>query len=639
MNFKKLMTNNRLLVKLIISYLITSILLTSILLTVVSQFVSKNTEKNIRNSAKSHMRQSYNTAYYALTDIYGDFYLLWSKDKDILRGLTSSQISQEEVESIIDSIDNTAFRDNLVHSVYLINKKADLVISNVSTPSSIENFYDLSALELFEDFNKHYDAYKNEVFFPRKTSYSLGNTDYTKEYISIVYTTRDTEGEINSGLIVNIDQNKLSSMLNNENESTNMIIANGSGKIISDSQGQGFATDLLQGKTYKSIANNVMEEDSFIGEYLGEKSFITYKKANNIGFVFISITPYSYLSNEVSNIEKTIGGFFLVAMFVSLLVSIFATKKIYSPLDDLIKKMRGNPLVQDAINMDEYTFLGETYNSLILKDKSSQVSKIFNGNYGDETEEVLRFTKEKYISFAIVPDDDSFRNTSFLTKIINIVNSHTNWYCAITSNECVSCIINEDSFDEKKLGNIMEDMVNFQDIILEDLDTTVSIGIGTDVNSIDSMRFSHRYALNALNYAHSLGENQIVLYSEIENSKVAASVNKDSIADKVEKYVLDNYTRQDFSVEEVADVVDLSLGYIRRIFKNEKQITLNEFLICCRINKAKELLIKTEDTAKDIAEKVGYYDNRYFYTLFKKRVGMTTEEFRNSGRGEEANEG
>jgi len=40
------------------------------------------------------------------------------------------------------------------------------------------------------------------------------------------------------------------------------------------------------------------------------------------------------------------------------------------------------------------------------------------------------------------------------------------------------------------------------------------------------------------------------------------------------------------------------------------------------------LLINTDSTAKDISESVGYYDNRYFYTLFKKKVGMTTEEFR-----------
>ncbi|WP_313755928.1 helix-turn-helix transcriptional regulator [Tissierella sp.] len=67
---------------------------------------------------------------------------------------------------------------------------------------------------------------------------------------------------------------------------------------------------------------------------------------------------------------------------------------------------------------------------------------------------------------------------------------------------------------------------------------------------------------------------------------------------------------------------------MRQIFRNEKGVTLNDYIISCRIDKAKELLINTDSTAKDISESVGYYDNRYFYTLFKKKVGMTTEEFR-----------
>lgn len=158
------------------------------------------------------------------------------------------------------------------------------------------------------------------------------------------------------------------------------------------------------------------------------------------------------------------------------------------------------------------------------------------------------------------------------------------------------------------------------------------------MNSLDSIKFSHRYAGLAVQYALSIGSNQVIFYSEIENSKVAASVNKDSIADKVEEYVDNNFSRQDFSVEEIAEEVDLSLGYVRQIFRTEKDMTLNDYIMMKRIDKAKELLKTTDDTAKDISEAVGYYDNRYFYTLFKKKVGMTTEEFRKSEREVEGNE-
>ncbi len=636
MNFRKLLTNNKLLVRLIISYLITSILLTSILMAVVSYFVSSRTRAKINESQRDLMRQSYNTAYYALTNIYGDFYVLWSRDEDIRRTLQGADISEEDIKMASKIIDNAAFKEDLVDSVYIINKKANLIISNIYPPQSIETFYDKSSVELFNDFEKHYNSYKNEVFFPRKTSYSIYGTKYSKDYISIVYAANDEDGKLDSGIIVNIDQNKLSSLLNTANIKEIMLIANSGGKIISDSQGAGFAKSLPRGDIYRSIANNQNDEDGFTGEYLGEKSFITFKKAENIGFVFISIVPYSLIKAETTQINRIIALFFVIAMFISLLVSIFSAKRIYEPLDKLIKNMRENPSIDNVVGVDEYTFLGETYNSLILKNVRSHVSRIFNGNYSDSAEKILGFSKEKFLTLAIIADDSN-SSLDLLEKVLDIMEINVKWVGAITSSNSISCVINEDDFDDGKMENIMEELVNLQGLIVEDLDITVSIGIGTVVNSLDSIKFSHRYAILAVQYAMSIGENQVILYSEIENSKVAASVNKDSIADKIEEYVLNNFTRQDFSVDEIAEEVNLSLGYIRQIFRSEKGVTLNDYIISCRIDKAKELLINTDNTAKDISEAVGYYDNRYFYTLFKKKVGMTTEEFRKLRKEELSN--
>ncbi|MBU5312330.1 AraC family transcriptional regulator [Tissierella carlieri] len=636
MNFKKLLTNNKLLVRLIISYLITSILLTSILMAVVSYFVSSRTKAKTNESQRDLMRQSYNTAYYALTNIYGDFYVLWSRDEDIRRTLQGADIYEEDIKIASKIIDNAAFKDDLVDSVYIINKKANLIISNIYPPQSIETFYDKSSVELFNDFEKHYNSYKNEVFFPRKTSYSIYGTKYNKDYISIVYAANNEDGKLDSGIIVNIDQNKLSSLLNTANRKEIMLIANSGGKIISGSQGTGFAKPLPRSDIYRSIANNPNDEDGFTGEYLGEKSFITFKKAENIGFVFISIVPYSLIKAETTQINRVIALFFIIAMFISLLVSIFSAKRIYEPLDKLIKNMRKDPSIDNVVGVDEYTFLGEAYNSLILKNVRSHVSRIFNGNYNDSAEKILGFSKEKFLTLAIIADDSN-SSLDLLEKVLDIMEINVKWVAAITSSNSISCIINEDDFDDGKMENIMEELVNLQGLIVEDLDITVSIGIGTVVNSLDSIKFSHRYAILAVQYAMSIGENQVILYNEIENSKVAASVNKDSIADKIDEYVLNNFTRQDFSVDEIAEEVNLSLGYIRQIFRSEKGVTLNDYIISCRIDKAKELLINTDNTAKDISEAVGYYDNRYFYTLFKKKVGMTTEEFRKLRKEELSN--
>jgi len=98
---------------------------------VVSHFISSRTKIKTTETQMELMRQSYNTAYYALTNIYGDFYVLWSRDEDIGRILRETNISEEDIKTISKIIDNSAFRDDLVDSVYIINKKANLVISSI----------------------------------------------------------------------------------------------------------------------------------------------------------------------------------------------------------------------------------------------------------------------------------------------------------------------------------------------------------------------------------------------------------------------------------------------------------------------------------------------------------------------------
>lgn len=624
MTLKKLMKNNRLLVKLVLSYLITSVLITSLLMIVVSNFVSTRIEKQTTESAMDLLRQSYSTAYYALTDLYGDYYDLWTNDQLILNGLDSNFLNEQEMELISERFDREKFRNDLIDSVYLINKSTNKVISDEST-YEIEDFYDQDALRLFKAFDELYDVYKDEIFFPRHIENNAYNSD--EKLISIIYANKDLDGILSSGIIVNISQDKLSSLINSNNELSNILIVNGRGIIISDSKGTSGLT-LPRDDFYLTIANTLENEGSFTGNYQGEKSFITYKKAEDLGFVFLSITPYSYLKDEITTTNSYMAIFYIISMIVSLIVSYISTKKIYAPLNYLIEKMKDNPSIESTVQLDEYAFLGETYNSLILKDKESHLARIFNGSFTDTSMEVLGYTtNNKFMTFALIPDDEALVNNEFLDKIIKIINQNTNWTSTITSN-CVSCVINSNNFSDEKLESIMEALINLQELISEELNTTVSIGLGTVINDLDSIKFSHRYATLAAQYALNNGESKIILYGDIEDSKVAASQNKDSIAGKIQEYVDNNFNRQDFSVDEIANEVELSLGYIRQIFKNEKGITLNDYIINKRIEMAKVLLSTTDKTAKDIAEEVGYYDNRYFYTLFKKKIGMTTEEYR-----------
>ncbi|HEY4538017.1 MAG TPA: response regulator [Erysipelothrix sp.] len=98
------------------------------------------------------------------------------------------------------------------------------------------------------------------------------------------------------------------------------------------------------------------------------------------------------------------------------------------------------------------------------------------------------------------------------------------------------------------------------------------------------------------------------------------------IANAVE-YIYKNY-QQSISLEEVAKAVDLNPEYLSRCFKKEVGKTYSSFLSNIRLEKAKVLLLETNEQVQYIAESVGYFNVSYFSTLFKKEYGLNPFEYR-----------
>ena len=94
------------------------------------------------------------------------------------------------------------------------------------------------------------------------------------------------------------------------------------------------------------------------------------------------------------------------------------------------------------------------------------------------------------------------------------------------------------------------------------------------------------------------------------------------------KYIEENYF-DSVSLEKAAEVVGLNPVYLSYLFKKIKKINFSEYLNEVRLKKAEELLADSMLRIGEISEQIGYKDARYFSSLFKKRTGMSPNEYRN----------
>ncbi|HHV11869.1 MAG TPA: response regulator [Clostridiales bacterium] len=93
------------------------------------------------------------------------------------------------------------------------------------------------------------------------------------------------------------------------------------------------------------------------------------------------------------------------------------------------------------------------------------------------------------------------------------------------------------------------------------------------------------------------------------------------------QYMKFNYDK-DICIKNIADLFHMSPVYLGRLFFQETGKSFTEYLNSLRLNQAKDLLANTDIQIQQIAEKVGYQNSNYFYTVFKKKAGMTPAEFR-----------
>lgn len=97
----------------------------------------------------------------------------------------------------------------------------------------------------------------------------------------------------------------------------------------------------------------------------------------------------------------------------------------------------------------------------------------------------------------------------------------------------------------------------------------------------------------------------------------------------VKKYLEKHYS-ESINREDIEQIVHLNADYLNRIFKASTGYSLMEYIQYYRIQRGKELLIKTSETISDISLNVGYESPAYFSKIFKKLTGITPQEYRTS---------
>ena len=137
-----------------------------------------------------------------------------------------------------------------------------------------------------------------------------------------------------------------------------------------------------------------------------------------------------------------------------------------------------------------------------------------------------------------------------------------------------------------------------------------------------SQQYLSGIAMHIIGCLLSITQNK--LYEEMDNA-----------AQKIEsaKIIMQENISKEIDAEELSAKLGLSYSWFRKVFKEYTGYSPAKYFQELKLRKAKQLLIESPLTIKEICYQLNYISTEHFFTVFKKQTGYTPTEYRNIGRG------
>lgn len=122
---------------------------------------------------------------------------------------------------------------------------------------------------------------------------------------------------------------------------------------------------------------------------------------------------------------------------------------------------------------------------------------------------------------------------------------------------------------------------------------------------------------------------EITLIDEQGNTVHASHTLQDYRAEYACRYVLAHY-HENINRDKMAEMVNLSPGYFSNLFRQEVGMSFSDYLIQVRVENAKNLLRRFDQSVDAISKRCGFHSLAHFSRTFKDRCGMSPLKFRKS---------
>ena len=145
-----------------------------------------------------------------------------------------------------------------------------------------------------------------------------------------------------------------------------------------------------------------------------------------------------------------------------------------------------------------------------------------------------------------------------------------------------------------------------------------------EADKISSQQYLAGIVLHMMGMILSVSKNKIFEIGDIDQKIEQA------------KIILNENVFNNIDPEELAMRLNISYSWFRKVFRDYTGYAPAKYFQELKLRKAKQLLLSTSQSVKEISFMLAYKSTEHFFASFKKRTGFTPLEYRSFGRETDA---
>lgn len=730
--------------KLFLSFLLLLSFTIGIVCTALYTFFSANSVKEVAGISQSMLRQTSYVANIVNQQVYeiGNHLL---NNREIVTGMFNPEVDRLQEYRVVRALTDVQAGYPFLNFIGIYNGYTERYLNNKGVSRQAE-------AQLLDRISESSETAYSSLY-PRTFEDPVTGKE-EKVFTFVLKPGFNSYLPKKGAIVVNINESYIQELVQQmrSNRADFIVLADDVGSILMQSDSE----SPLVHMDSEAYLNRMLTSEEPSGSYTvtiaHEKYLVSYVKSEELNWSFVSVNRYKDLLSNLGRLRTIVLSIALAMFLIGVAAAIWVTNHMYDPLDKLLRKLNSTYAAGESgerRKVNEYSLLGEAFQDITNKVASispalqiAKKSHLLNYLKGSQIDLANRYLEplkglgfvvivlkiDRFAAFSTMHSEQSQSLIRF--GVCNIAQELTGMEAIVTSADEIGILGKLDSPNPPlALHDRLQDV---QRLVEEYFKITVSIGIGTVVNTDIEIRDSYEKAKEALHNRFFSGTgriyygedddesseelrypsgiekalvesiqashddvaakeidalagyvaelpydqarlclNQLVislyrnfavipackseanalmgmatsltLYETLEEivselKRICMAVSEairaksksrqGEIIEEIKAYIEHHYSKPDLSLEFIADRVQLTPGHLGKLFKAQSGSSFNDYLKNIRLEKARELLLETDDSANTISERIGIFNTTYFYTIFKKKYGMSPAHYR-----------